>query len=667
VKRTLLLLFQRQSQHTRQERGQPNMHQSLKHIVAAVLSLFLIFGSVPAFAAAPSSGNGSELETISQGTGSAVLNNADYFGDLPDSTPVTVDIVLKANHEQQLQNYIDATVNPKSRSYHKYLSVHEFSRLYGGSSKTVSDLTAYLAKNHITSKVYPDNLVITANGTVGDFNKAFSVRIQKAKFKGKSFHATKQGPKAPAYIARHVLAILGLSDYSQMTPKAIKQPVGAQPKDGSGPLNLNPSDLIKQYNVQPLYNKGMTGAGQTIDIVTLAGFNPEDAYEFWKEEGITVKPDRIHVIPVDGGSGYNGYEETSLDVEQSGSLAPQADINVYVGPNTDSGFVDAFAAAINDNKAAQISVSWGESETAIDYFVQQKMEDPAYALVFNQLFEQAAAQGSSMFASAGDAGAYDATRDMGTYNLAADNPADSPYMTAAGGTTLPWSGTLQRTLADGTVAKATINVTKERAWSWDYLYPYFDARGLNNPAGWLNYYFVGGGGGFSSIFKTPDYQKGISGVNTFTAVKQWQPSADFSSVTRLSTPQIVTGTGSGRNLPDVSLNADPYSGYKVYLSDPGTPGVNSGFVTFGGTSVVSPQLAGLTALMNSGQKDRIGFWNDQIYRFADGSNSPFAPLNATGLENDNLFYTGTPGTLYNQATGLGTIDFAKLDQSFQSK
>ncbi|WP_010631332.1 S53 family peptidase [Sporolactobacillus vineae] len=643
------------------------MHSSLKHIAAVVLSLFLVFGSVPAFAAAPSGANGNQLEPISQGTGSAVLDNASYFGDLPDSTPVTVDIVLKANKEKQLQNYIAATVNPGSRNYHQYLSVSEFKHRYGASAKTVSDLTAYLAKNNITSQVYPDNLVVTAKGTVGDFNKAFSVHIRKAKLKGKTFHATKQGPKAPAYIARHVLAILGLSDYSALTPKAIKQPVGAQPKDGSGPLNLDPSDLIKQYNVQPLYSKGLSGAGQTIDIVTLANFNPSDAYEFWKEEGINTKADRIHVKPVDGGSDYNGYEETSLDVEQSGSLAPQADINVYVGPNTDSGFVDAFASAINENHAAQISVSWGLSESAITYSVQQKIEDPAYAQVFNQLFEQAAAQGASLFASAGDAGAYDATRDLGTYNLAADNPADSPYITAAGGTTLPWSGTLQRKLADGSIAKADISVTKERAWSWDYLYPYFDARGLNNPDGWLNYYFVGGGGGFSSIFKTPDYQKGVSGVNTFTAVKLWQPGADFSSVTRLSTPQIVTGTGSGRNLPDVSLNADPYTGYKVYLSDPGAPGTNSGFVTYGGTSVVSPQLAGLTALMNSGQKDRIGFWNGQIYRFARGADSPFTPLNETGATNDNLFYTGTAGTLYNQATGLGTIDFAKLDQDFQAK
>lgn len=632
----------------------------LKYVSSAILSLFLIFASVPAFAASPAAGSDLQLDPISQGTGSAVLDNASYFGDLPDSTPITVDIILKARHEGQLQKFINQSVTPGSSNYHKYLSVKDFSKLYGAPSQTVSDLTAYLKKFNIDSKVYPDNLVVTASGTVGDFNQAFSVNIQKATYKGKTFHAAKKGPKAPRYIAKHILAILGLSDYSKLTPSAVRQPVEIKPNDGTtGPLNLNPSDLIKQYNVGPLYDKGYTGEGQTIDIVTLADFNPQDAYEFWKEEGIAAKPGRISVKPVDGGSGFDGYDETSLDVEQSGALAPQANINVYVGPNTDPGFVDAFASAINENEASQISVSWGESETIINAAVADKTEDPAYAQVFNQLFEQAAAQGISMFASAGDAGSYDATRDAGTYNLAVDNPADSPYITAAGGTTLPWSYV--------TKTGVNIDITKERAWSWDYLYPYFDSRGLNTPDGWLNYYFVGGGGGFSTVFKTPAYQKGVAGVNSYTAVKQWQPSSDFSSVTRLASPEIVTGSGTGRNLPDVSLNADPYTGYKVYMSDPGQPGTHAGFVTYGGTSVVSPQLAGLTALMNSGQKSPIGFWNDQIYRFAQGSDSPFHPLNTTGTDNDNLFFTGTPGTIYNQSTGLGTIDFTKLDQAFKSR
>ncbi|MCL1632887.1 S53 family peptidase [Sporolactobacillus sp. CPB3-1] len=623
---------------------------------ASALALLLIFASLPAFAATNSEDK--QPTTVSQGTGRAVLDNADYFGDLPDNTPVSVDIVLKAKNEHLLQSYIDRSVNPNSAFYHNYLSVHEFGSNFGASPATIIALTQYLKNYHISTKIYANHLIVSASGTAGDFNKAFSVTIQKAKFKGRSFHAAKNGPKLPRFLANNVLAVLGLTNYSELTPRSVKRPLKLTPNASGGPLSLNPSDLIKQYNVEPLYSKGADGTGQTIGIVTLADFNTEDAYSFWQQEGIDVKPDRIHKKLVDGGSDWNGYEETTLDVEQSGALAPKSDINVYVGPNTDTGFVNAFATAIDENTASQISVSWGLSETAITAAIKEQTEDPAYAQVFNQLFEQAAAQGISMFASAGDAGSYDASRDAGTYNLAVDNPADSPYITAAGGTTLPWSYT--------TRTGVKLNVSSERAWGWNYLYPYFDSLGLNTPAGWASYYFVGGGGGFSQLFATPNYQKGVSGVDQYTAVQLWQPSTDFGSVTPLSDSKIVTGHATGRNMPDVSLNADPYTGYKVYLSDPDTPGSNAGFITLGGTSVVSPQLAGLTALMNSSQNDRIGFWNSQIYRFAKQKNSPFHPLNTTGAENTNLFYTGTEGTIYNQGTGLGTIDVASLADQFQN-
>ena len=71
---------------------------------------------------------------------------------------------------------------------------------------------------------------------------------------------------------------------------------------------------------------------------------------------------------------------------------------MYVGPNTDTGFLDAVAEAVNEDKSQQISISWGESETAINYFVQQGQETPEYMNAFNQIFMQAASQGVSMFA-----------------------------------------------------------------------------------------------------------------------------------------------------------------------------------------------------------------------------------------------------------------------------
>ncbi|MGL2223606.1 peptidase S53 propeptide [Oenococcus oeni] len=78
---------------------------------------------------------------------------------------------------------------------------------------------------------------------------------------------------------------------------------------------------------------------------------------------------------------------------------------------------------------------------------------------------------------------------------------------------------------------------------------------------------------------------------------------------------------------------------------------------------MAPQLNAVSAIINSGRKSRIGFWNPQIYRFAKSKNSPFDPLDSSS-DNNNLFYTGTKGTIYNQDTGLGTVDFQKLRQSF---
>ena len=63
-------------------------------------------------------------------------------------------------------------------------------------------------------------------------------------------------------------------------------------------------------------------------------------------------------------------------------------------------------------------------------------------------------------------GAYTATDDLGTTNLSVGTSADSPYITAAGGTTLPWTGTL--TGPDGT---ASVTVPQQRTWGWDYLWP----------------------------------------------------------------------------------------------------------------------------------------------------------------------------------------------------
>jgi kumamolisin len=110
----------------------------------------------------------------------------------------------------------------------------------------------------------------------------------------------------------------------------------------------------------------------------------------------------------------------------------------------------------------------------------------------------------------------------------------------------------------------------------------------------------------------------------------------------------------------VSADADPYSGYLLY--EPSFAGVGQATLQggWGGTSFVAPQFNGSTAVIDSYLGHRIGLWNPSGYSFAAGSDSPVTPLNHVGTGNDNIFYTGNPGQLYNEATGLGVPNLAKL-------
>lgn len=599
-------------------------------------------------------------QSVSQGVGSAVLKNAQYFGDADPNSQVTVDFVFKVQHQDQLAKYIKDTTTPGSNNFRSYLTPSQFQQKYGASNGAINQLKIFLNRYGITDiKVYPDNLIVTVTGTAAQLNKALNVEIQRAEYKGKAFHASKSDPKLPTDVAQNMLCVLGLTNYSDFTSQAIKESgdLKSAPQSVPGVPGNTPLDLAEHYNVNPLYKAGATGAGQTIGIVTLADFNTKDAYDFWDQLGISYKGKQVNKIPVDGGAPLGaayGSDETTLDVQQSGALAPQANVNVYVAPNTDTGFIDAFAKAINDNVAQSISASWGESETIIQAAVNYNVETPAYPYAFNELYMQAAAQGQATFAASGDSGAYSAERDLGTFDLSTLNPSDSPYITAAGGTTLPG---FTRTVNGVT----SFPVNKERAWGYDYYFPVAQQLGYVFPH---PIYFEGSGGGFSKFFATPDYQLGVKGVNTFSAVNLFTSSPDFASVTKNKNPNVVTGTGTGRNMPDISMDADPHTGYGVYMN---LPDAKDEWAQYGGTSFVAPQLAGLSALINSSVGQRVGFWNPQIYQFAKQSDSPFTPLNDTGTTNDNGYYTGTAGTIYNQATGLGIPDVAALTKKFAGK
>jgi kumamolisin len=624
------------------------------------------------------------LTAVAAGVDAADLPGATVFGTTPPSTPVTVSFILQMRGEASLGAAVEQGI-PTS----DYLSVRQFAAQYGQSASNIGALTSYLAGFGITTTVYPDDLDVVANGTAGDFNNALTITEEQVHVPaqqgggfGPSDHeqtvyTNNSQPLLPYRLASFVTAILGLSNYGPYDSDLAKPAAQDKAQSSSSSTCVAefgltngchlPQDFAKMYDLNPLYRRA-DGSGQTIGIVTLAAVDPGPAgyaYApdyFWSNIADVTRTGTLTVDNVDGGPGAasadSGSGETDIDIEQSGSLAPGANVIDYQAPNTDYGFADAFFTAASQNIASGVSASWGESETNLVAAIRSGEESAGYQQAFDEAFLELAAQGQSAFVSAGDYGAYTAAEDIGTTNLAVDEPGDSPYVTVCGGTSLP--GTTYLSGPDGT---ATATTTANRIWGWDYLWAPI-AQVTGDPLATVaEGETIGGGGGFSTLEPEPSYQRGVSGTNSFHAVEYLSPT-DYQTVAPGQveptewnfnpTPTVTTGYGTGRVLPDLATDADPQTGYLVYGASVG--GLNE----YGGTSFVDPQLNGSTAVIDSYLGHRVGFWNPVIYSAAAVGSHVFTQLNSAGTSNDNIYYTGNPGAEYNEGDGLGQPDLASL-------
>ena len=639
--------------------------------------------STSASAATPSP---APSQQVASGIHVASLRGATVFASTPASTPETVSFILRERNEAALASAAQAGIK-------KYVTVGQFAATYGQTQANIIALTSYLAGFGLKTTVYADNVDVVATGTAGDFDSALSVTQKEyhvpaqaghnglSGLPAQTVHGNVGAPLLPAQLASFVLAVLGLSNYAPYADHVVK-PTSALLKPQAGSSNSCeatfgltngchlPSYFTKTYGLDTLSAHGATGAGQTVGIVTLAAVDPGAPQYFWTNIAKVKRTGTLTVDNIDGGPGTpsatSGSDETDLDIEQSGAIAPGANVIDYQAPNTDPGFADAFFTAASQNIASDVSASWGESETYLTAAILNGQETATYAAAFDEAFLEMAAQGQSAFSSSGDAGAYDATGDLATTNLSVDTPGDSPYITSSGGTTLPWTGTLTGTV-NGKKITAPVSVKAQRIWGWDYLWQAIATTTGVSLAKAAETNVVGSGGGFSVIYPTPQYQKGISGVNDFHAVEYLTPTT-FSTVapglsepTAFSftpAPPVTSGSGNGRTEPDLATNADPQTGYLVYGASAG--GLNE----YGGTSFVAPQLNGATAVIDSYLGHRVGFWNPSIYAAAAGSHDPFTQLNQAGTSNDNVYYTGNPGQKYNQGIGLGLPNLAELAGDF---
>jgi hypothetical protein len=523
------------------------------------------------------------------------------------SQPLNLSVSLQLRNQDELDSLLNALYDPMSSQYHQYLTPQQFSQLFAPTPDEVQQVTAYLQSRGLTvTSISSNNLLIDATGTVAQAQQAFSTQINMYQLGAHTFYANANAPSVPSVISPLVASINGLDNSVQPQPlyqrmitqrsKSLVQQHIKQIKHTqqfATPNGYGPTDLTGAYDAATLHDIGMLGDNQTVALFELDGYLPNDVAQYAKTYNLG-NPTLSNVL-VDGFSGSAGQNavEVELDIELMTAMAPHANQLVYEGPNTPQGMNDTYNKIVTDNRAQIVSISWGLCETSTP---------PGELQTLDTIFKQGAAQGMSFFAAAGDSGAY----DCADTNLAVDSPADDPYVTSVGGTTLQ--------VNNGMYGSETV-------WS----NPHSISHG---PEG------AGGGGGLSKIFKQPAWQVGPGVKNSYS--------------------------NGYRQVPDVAANADPATGYAMYCTVTNAGCNSSGWLVVGGTSGAAPVWSGSAALINqylqnNGQK-RIGYANPTLYMLFNAQQ--VFPAFHDITTGNNLYYPATAD--YDLASGMGSPDIYNI-------
>ncbi len=585
---------------------------------------------------------------------------------------VSFDIILKPKPGCNLEKEALSINTPGSSDFKHFLTPTEIGMKFGAPKATIDQWQRLLRRYSLKAIPLKNRLMIRVFGRVNKIDHLFRTNLNTACYHQNVVQFGDQLPHIPRKLSETVWTIVGLTDHNRHYINAdsdIDLPFLRKPVQKM-PLKLGFTDrFTKHYHVTPLYKKGLTGKGQTVGIIALEGARESNIYHFWHHEKVSTRRKRLTVQPIlsplyNTRDSESDSDETTMDAEYAGSVAPDANVKIYLvknGAPTLTNLIDAYEKAFNDNIVSSTTNSWGLMDSGtVSILRHRRLLTPVYRQLLTFVLAQGAIQGISNFIASGDAGAYKyMVKSVKRNQLLLDRTLDASdfsdtnqLITSVGGTTLPLH-------LKGSPKESIIN-KRERAWGTDYLWPFLKKHPIvfqANP-GLLNGFVAGSAGGFDHCYSTPAYQLNVPGINTFKA-------QNFLSA--LGQPafshQVISGVDYGRNYPDVSANADEMTGYWMYQRIKDHP--RHAWSDGGGTSVVSPQYAAVTALINSqpGRK-RMGFWNPQIYQLAQQADSPFTPLNRT-QNNSNLYYVGQPGTIYNQATGLGIPNFEQLAKVYQ--
>jgi subtilase family serine protease len=586
--------------------------------------------------ASPSSaqGLGARGATIAKNT-PGFIKNARDLGPVDPSTVISVTAWLKLHNEQRLDRLVAQQYTKADPNFHKWVTQDQFNAQFAPTSKELKAVQNWLNAHRLkTVDVAENNLYVKVQGTVADVEQTFHVQIDNFDLNGQTFRSNTNDPSINDSSGQLVAAITGLDDFGfepnhvparepdgtpfPMVPLARLGPNGlffegqclfgvqTHTFTGTGvsatytgnrygadinntalgtlpPCGYQPSEMQTAYNMKALYATGLNGSGETIVIVDAYGSPTiaEDAAVFSTVYGLP--PIDLQLVRAPGlqqnphGAARGWDLETTLDVEWAHAMAPGAKVALVVA--TDRASLDeAINYAVVHHLGNTISNSWSTIEG---------LGNPKQLDRVNRILQMAAAQGIDVNFVTGDFG--DETVRVGFKSV--DFPASSPFATAIGGTSLflnpdntmafqtGWGNNLTRIA--NTVAEGSTPVDPP-----------------------LHLGFQGGAGGGSSLtFAKPDFQSSLAGTT--------------------------------RQVPDISMLADPFTGAEFIQTVGGVLSVG----VIGGTSLACPMFSGVMAIAAQKNGSPLGQAAALVYTLPAGAVydvlAVSSPTNVTGSITDS--------------------------------
>jgi subtilase family serine protease len=590
-----------------------------------------------------------------RGSTPPAVSQASDLGRVPDSTAFPgLELALRrpAAQERALENLMRDQLNPKSPRFHHWLKADAFGRKFGVAVSDIGRIEGWLRLHGFRIvAVSKSRMRISFAGTAGTIGEAFHTEIHRVRIGGADHITNMSDPQIPAALAPAIAGVAWLNDFR---PKP--QYTGAQkcqPYDNQGVADstcywIVPADLRTIYNFPA---STYDGTGQT--IVLMEDSPPcctSDPSQDWCSFRTTFFPSatcpgQLFSVqnPISASSGQQCLPpgglagESAIDPQWASAAAPGANIVIATcrdNSATTPGYLIALENWIDLYSGQIISISFGFCEASLG---------AGGNAVLNSAYQQADAEGFSVFAAAGDGGAagcdYTVGNKEATQGITESGYATSPYVVAVGGTTFAdWAlhatGTYWST-QNGLGYGSAQSYIPEIAWNSTCGNPllagYYTGSELTyGPTGFCNnaqyngnfLVLKAGSGGPSSIYTKPSWQSGILG----------NPGDNARDVPDIS---IVAG-GAEWGHPLVYCDSSPTTKKACTSSGP------SSWFYSNGTSFSAPIIAGVQALINQRVGRAVGDPVQTYYALARGEygqtgNPGCVPVNVTA-GNNCVFY-----------------------------